>query len=418
MICRFLLHHEQVKRQNAKAKGRSRLLLPFDFSAFFPICLLPSAYCLLTLCFAQAPPNTPYAVIDHDAVTYNGPDGHDLIGSVIRLGLLAPLAGPRQSEGEALRRAAELAIEEENAISLPGGRRLALVTRDESGPWGQASAQILHMVIDDVAVALITSADGDSAHLAEQVGNKIGVPVLTLSTDSTTTEINLPWIFRLGPTDTEQARAFTRDIYQHRKMQRVVLLAQTDRDGRLGGEEFAKAAAEVSTVAPARILVDPAKLSARTTWKELETAQCVVIWTDAAAAKLLTARVRELRPGVPLYLCRKAAEGESSDEHRKPCPACDNDDQRWIAATPQSREVSERFSERYRHRFGAEPGLGAAEAYDAVRVLAIALRQSGPNRARLRDALAGVSAFPGVAGGISFDHAGNNTSPVTLVKLR
>ena len=53
---------------------------------------------------------------------------------------------------------------------------------------------------------------------------------------------------------------------------------------------------------------------------------------------------------------------------------------------------------------------GAAEAYDAVRILAASLRQSGPNRARLRDALAAVSAFPGASGGISFDHAGNGAA--------
>ena len=106
----------------------------------------------------------PYAAINRDAVSYNGPGrdaGHDLAGSEIRLGLLAPLAGPRQAEGEALRRAAEMAIEEENAAPLPGGRRLALVTRDESGPWGRASNEIVHMVFDDQAVALITSAEGE-----------------------------------------------------------------------------------------------------------------------------------------------------------------------------------------------------------------------------------------------------------------
>jgi branched-chain amino acid transport system substrate-binding protein len=309
-----------------------------------------------------------------------------------------------------------MAIEEENATSLPGGRRLTLVTRDESGPWGRAASEIVHMVFDDQALALITSADGGAAHLAAQVGNKIGVPILTLSSDATTTEINLPWIFRLGPTDTAQARAFARDLYQNRKVQRVVLLSQDDRDGRLGGEEFSKAAREMNAAAPTRIVVDSAKLPEGT---ELETAQAVVIWSDAATADRLAARVRELQPTVPLYLCRKAAESDSNGESGPPCSAGANQGAgRWIASAPDSREVRADFCRRYHHRFGAEPGIGAAEAYDAVRVLAASLRQSGPNRVRLRDALAGVSAFAGASGVISFDHAGNDTSWVTLVKLR
>jgi branched-chain amino acid transport system substrate-binding protein len=424
---------EQVKRQSAKGKRQNQpllrfalCLLTFDFSSLplaFRICLLSTAYCLLSSlpCFAQAPPAEPYAAINRDAVSYNGPSrdaGRDLAGEETRVGLLLPLSGPREAEGEALRRAAQMAVDEENARAPSGGNRLRLVARDESGPWGQASAQIVHMVFDDEAVALITSAEGDSAHLAEQVGNKIGVPILTLSTDSTTTEINLPWIFRLGPTDAMQAQAFARDIYQKRKLQRVVLLSQNDRDGRLGGEAFAKAAGEMSAPAPLQVTVDPKKITEAMAEKDLATAQAVVIWTDAPAASRLAARVREARPSVPLYLCRKATEGDLSSENRAPCPACDNQDAGpWIAAAPASPQARADFYQRYRRRFGAEPGLGASEAYDAVRILAAALRQSGPNRARLRDALGQVSAFAGASGVISFDHAGNDLTAVTLTRL-
>jgi ABC-type branched-subunit amino acid transport system substrate-binding protein len=157
----------------------------------------------------------------------------------------------------------------------------------------------------------------------------------------------------------------------------------------------------------------------KTAGKELAKAQAVVIWTDAATASRLLARVRELPPTVPLYLCRKAAESNSIGDSKPPCPACANQDAgQWIAATPESREVWAGFNQRYRQRFGAEPGIGAAQAYDAVRVLATSLRRSGPNRARLRDALAAVSAFAGASGVISFDHAGNDTSQVRLLKVK
>jgi ABC-type branched-subunit amino acid transport system substrate-binding protein len=312
-----------------------------------------------------------------------------------------------------------MAVDDENAAALPGANRLLIVARDESGPWGQASTEIVHMVFDDQAVALITSAEGGSAHLAEQVGNKIGVPVLTLSTDNTTTEINLPWIFRMGPNDAAQARTFAREIYQSRKLQPVVLLTQDDRDGRLGGEEFAKAARELNAVGPTRIVVGPENLTEETIGKEVATAQAVVIWSDTATANRLIARVRGLRPTVPIYLCRKAAAGDSSGESRLLCPACgEKDAGQWIASAPGNRELRADFYQRYRQSFGAEPGMDAAEAYDAVRLLAASLRQSGPNRVRLRDALAGVSAFAGASGAISFDRAGNDNTQLTLSKLQ
>jgi ABC-type branched-subunit amino acid transport system substrate-binding protein len=319
---------EQVKRQRQPLLPFAFCLLTFALS----FCLLPTAFCLLSLsvvlCFAQEP--KPYAAINHDAINYNGPGrdaGHDLTGVEIRVGLLAPLTGPGKAEGDALWRAAQMAIDEENAVSpsgLPNGNRLSLVARDESGPWGQASAQIVHMVFDDQAVALITSEEGGSAHLAEQVGNKIGVPVLTLSTDSTTTEINLPWIFRMGPTDTAQAHAFSRDIYQTRKLKHVVLLSQDDRDGRIGGDEFTKAARAMNAATPIRIVVEPGQLPEETVMKKLETAQAIVLWADTATANLLTARLRSSWPTIPIYLCRKAAEGDPNSNGQPPCPACDS----------------------------------------------------------------------------------------------
>jgi branched-chain amino acid transport system substrate-binding protein len=396
---------------------------PTHFRCF--LLILAAVALWSTSSVAQSPSAAPYAAIDRNAVNYNGPGrdaGHDLAGAEIRIGLLAPLSGPLQAEGDALRRAAQMAMDEINASSprgLPGGTRLSLVIRDESGPWGQASKQVVQMVFDDRAVALITSSDGGTAHLAEQVGNKIGVPVLTLSTDTTTTEINLPWIFRMGTTDTAQAQAFARDIYQTRKLKHVVLLSQDDRDCRIGGDEFTKVARAMSAVAPNRIVTESRKLPEEAVMKELETAQAIVIWTDTATANLLTARFRNSLPPVPVYLCRKAAEGDPSNNGRLPCPTCARQDgNRWIASAAENPEAWRAFRQRYQKLYGTEPGLGAAEAYDAVRILAAALGRSGPNRARLRDALAGISGFPGTSGVISFDRAGNDTSPVVLLKLR
>jgi branched-chain amino acid transport system substrate-binding protein len=400
-------------------------LLPFDFCPLpfaFPICLLPTAYCLLCLftglSLAQSP---PYASINRDAVNYNGPGreaNHDLSGTETRIGLLLPLTGPRQTQGEALRRAAQMAVDDENAAPLPG-HRLTLVTRDESGPWGQASTQIVKLVFEDQAVALVTSGEGGSAHLAEQIGNKIGVPILTLSSDSTTTEINLPWIFRLGPTDAAQAQAFARDIYQSRKLDKVLLLTQNDRDGRMGSEAFLKAVVGLNAVVPIQVTVDPEKIDGALAAKDLSSTQAIVIWADAPTAHSLLGSVSGLQPTAPVYLCRKGVGSGSSAAG--PLASSVGDHQtanQWVASAPENSQARANFYRRYHQQFGTEPSIAEAEAYDALRILATSLRRSGANRTRLRDALTSVSNYAGASGIISFDHAGNDTSQMTLQRLK
>jgi len=362
--------------------------------------------------FAQAPPQ-PYAVLPRDAVNYSGPGrdaGHDLAGMEIKIGFLAPLTGPHQDEGKALLQAAQLAIEDETASSWPEGRRLAIVPRDQSGLWGRTSNEVVHLVYDDQAVAIVTSLEGGSAHLAEQVANKVGIPVVTLSTDPTTTQINLPWIFRLGPTDAQQAHAFARDIYVARKLNKVILITENGHDGRVGGEAFEKAARELNAPPVVQLAIDPADWTPDTLLSEIiaQKPEALIFWTGNEIPAKLVPPFGKVFPTAPVYLSQEAAQGRFDR----------NQENIWmvaprLAGSPQR----ESFEMRYRVRAGAFPTPACAQAYDAVRLLAAALRRSGPNRARLRDALAELSSYPGASGVITFDHAGNDLSDVTLIRL-
>jgi branched-chain amino acid transport system substrate-binding protein len=381
----------------------------------------------------------PYAAINREAIGYAGPGretAHDLPGPEIKIGLLAPLQGPRKAEGEALRQAAQMALEDEAGKPLPGGRRLAVVVRDETGLWGRGSSEIVRLVFDDQAVALITSPEGNAAHLAEQVGNRVGVPVLTLSSDSTTTQINIPWLFRIVPNDAVQTRIFAEEIYRKRAFQKVLLITERNHDGRVGGEEFDKAARALNASPPASIVIEANPLDPDAVVKASENMEAVVLWTGPETVAKLVPRMREALPSRPIYLCRKAAQMAFEDQAaRGHCRTCSHktigpspssfpsSDQQsgsiWVvSARPGQPAARTEFEQRYEARTGTAPSLAAAEIYDAVRLIAAGLRKSGPNRARLRDSLAKVSDFAGVSGNISFDGAGNNQAEIALAPLK
>ena len=370
----------------------------------------------LLVCGSPALPQTspqPYAVIPRDAVNYSGPGrdaSHDLRGIEIKIGLLAPLTGPRQNEGKALLQAAQLAVEDEAAIPFPGGRRLSIVSRDQSDSWGRATNEIVRLVFDDQVAALVTSLDGDSAHLAEQVGNKVGIPIVTLSTDPSTTQINLPWIFRLAPTDTQQAGAFADDIYLERKLKKVILITESNHDGRVGGEEFQKAAHSRRAPPVDRFEIDPAVSNLESAVGQVLAAkpEAMVLWTGTRTASRLLRLFLEAFPTTQLYLCQEAAQ-------TLPSASLPNV---WIVGPSLIKNpLRVSFEKRYRARTGELPTPAAARAYDAVRLLAASLRLSGPNRARLRDSLAELSDYHGASGAVAFDHAGNDVSDFTLVRF-
>jgi len=375
-----------------------------------------------TFLWAPAPPQTtqPYAAIDRSAIDYTGPGrdaAHDLPGTEIKIGLILPLTGARKPEGDSLLAGAQMALEDEAKEPLPGGRRLTLATRDESGLWGRASSEIVKLVEDDRAIALVTSPDGRAAHLAEQVGNRLSVPIVSLASDSQNTRINIPWYFRMVPDDAAQARLFADDIYRRRGFQEVLLVTENDHDGRVGKEEFEKAARRLHAPEPSAVDTGgPAEdlTSVADGIKTLKP-QAIVLWASADAAVRVLAELRRSHSDAVLYVCHKALQPAFIGATRAPeTPTI------WIAATKENIPPTSfaNFEQRFRERLGTTPNPAAREMYDALRLIAAGVRAAGPNRARLRDALAKLGPYQGVSGLISFDGAGNNQAEVALVPLR
>ena len=345
----------------------------------------------------------PYASMNRDDVAYRGPDRgstKDLPGDVTTIGVLLPLRRARAAQGTALRTAAQMALDDEfaSATGTPS-RRLALAFRDESERWGQASSEMVDLIDQQQAIALITPADGNIAHQAEQIANKIAIPILTLSSDATTTRINIPWIFRLGPSDADQAKLIAADIYQRRNLRKVLLIAEDDHDGRVGSEEFMRAVNSLDAAAPERMGFNPATsdLASLADTPKSRLPDAIVLWTGPEAATRLLSISHQTAPSAVIYLCSKAA--QFSPQSSQP----------WFSASlisPTTDRASD-FAERYRQQTGLEPSVGAKEIYDAVRLLAAAVRIAGPNRARVRDYLASGFDYSGVSGAFSFDKAGN-----------
>ncbi|MGB7846473.1 MAG: ABC transporter substrate-binding protein [Candidatus Acidiferrum sp.] len=368
--------------------------------------------------FSQSDPvaTQPYATLDRQSVSYLGParaPEKDLPDGVAVIGMILPLKGPQQFEGKAILAAAQLSLEAEQSLGpLADGRKLALVARDESGPWGQASSQILALVEQDHALTILTSTNGNSAHLAEQIANKIGFPILTLSSDPATTQTNIPWLFRLGPSDTDQARAFCQRIYGQLRLQKVLLIVQMDHDGRIGGAEFEKAAKDFHATAPARLDLAASAPNLESVAEILKTKSpdAIVIWTDSLLAGELLPLLHKMRPSTPVFICQKAAQLGDDVESSSQLFTVDSLQKGQEAAR-------DKFQQLYLAQTATTPSIAAAEAYEAVHLIAAALRGAGANRVQLRDYFANSGKFHNAAGIVRFDPAGNSLQEFAIVKL-
>jgi branched-chain amino acid transport system substrate-binding protein len=74
----------------------------------------------------------------------------------------------------------------------------------------------------------------------------------------------------------------------------------------------------------------------------------------------------------------------------------------------------EAFAQAYAKRWGETPDEAAARGYDAVRLVAAAVREAGLNRPLIRDAVRTIPPWAGMAGPVRWDPLGRNQAPVAL----
>ena len=371
--------------------------------------------------------STPYARMADRPPRYEGPDRDaekDIRGKEINIGLLVPLTGSQAEAGRALQLAAELAVEEANQPRRNsagpaggfGGRAFRLLTRDTSGPWGRASGEVVKLIYADQVVALLTSMEGATAHLAEQVATKAGVPVLSLAPDTTTTQINLPWIFRCVPSDRAEATVLAKELFVERGYTKVALVMQDYREGRLGGSAFRAATPDPNRLVTFLLPQEPVASDFDYLLERIrqEQVEALVLWTRPAEASRFVELLRQAGSELEIYLSVEAAQ--------PPFLAALGTQARGLhviapAASSDSGSDGESFPVRYKERGGELPSPAATATFDCVRLLVSAVNDTGPNRARIQDYLATSPRNSETIGQVAFDPQGNLKSPWTVRPL-
>lgn len=360
----------------------------------------------------------PYAALDPAKISYQGPGreaGSDIQDATIKIGLILPIAGANAPEGKRLLQAAQIAVDEQNRSGPPvSGRKFAVAVQNESEQWGQVSNAIVQLITREEVTALITSTEGKIAHQAEQIANRLSVPVLTLASDPTTTRVNVPWIFRVGPSDADQAGVMLRSMVKTGRSQKVILITESDHDGRIGGDEFVKAARESGVQISERINIDaktfaPAGLQVAI---ETEEPDAVVVWTGSELARQVLATLPESDASLSVYLSQKAAGFLEADKTLVSAAT-------FTVGNAQSQEAE--FRAAYKEKTGADPCIVAEQIYAATQTVLRSLQAVGPNRVRLRDYLSGglpLGGIPPVQRGVSFDSAGNSLMEFNLIRLQ
>lgn len=212
----------------------------------------------------------------------------------IRLGLIAPLTGGSADFGISMRRGAELAVSEINAVGGYLGRPLELVVRDDRAEPAAGRAAALELAgRADIAATVGFCNTGVAMAALDVFESRRQVLLVPCAQGTAITHRVAPadsYVFRVAPSDALNAAFLAREIVDRRGLTRLAILADTTGYGD-GGVQDIGAQLRQRGLAPAHVgRFPPGVASLR---GELEAAraagaQAIVVYTvgpgEAAAA--------------------------------------------------------------------------------------------------------------------------------------
>ena len=124
----------------------------------------------------------------------------------IKIGVTAPLTGPKAESGRYQIQAANLAVDEINKAGGVLGRPLELVIEDDQSTNPGIVLAFSKLAGNSEFVAFLASIRSTQLHAMAPDALKLGKPVLIGGTDPVLTHMGNPWYFRFRPNDTYSAR--------------------------------------------------------------------------------------------------------------------------------------------------------------------------------------------------------------------
>jgi len=368
---------------------------------------------LLIAAAIALPAQEPYKEMLDDELSFTGAETLETDPDApIIIGLFAP-DDEDHPVGRALTRGAELAVAEANAAGGVGGRPIRLVRRWADDPWGAGSKEVIRLVFEDRAWALIGGPDGASTHVAQQVATKAHILLIApVSSDPSLTHTRVPWIFRLPPDDAAQAEVLVEEAIVPLGIERIGIVTSTDHDGRTAAGEFLTALERTGRPAIFHLEIDameaePEEVATRVASFRPDG---LILRLPPKAVRAVAAAVSPKNPNLPIF----SPWIPGLDLREFPLEGVRN--AYWTApfASPLSCRPGLKFTRTYIAAYGDRPPPSAAFGHDAAAIIIKAFRSGADHRVDLRDAIADLTDWSGTTGVLEWDTGGGNTATPSI----
>ena len=344
-------------------------------------------------------------------------------GGRIRIGAALPLSGSKAEQGVSILHAVQLHVDEINAAGGIGGRQLELVVRDDQNEPAKAAGIAQEFAKDDGMLAVVGDYDEEPALQALPFYDHAHLPVFLPSIGNPQIIHASPFAFSGTYSDDRAVETLAAYLRVVRGFKSVLVFHNDDPYGTHLFDEFAAKAGRMGIRVraigyegdPTRDL--PSGFLAKRLTRQDAAADAVVLFSHTARGASVIEQLRARGVKAPIFGSdRLAANLEKVDGS-----LTENIQVAFPFLYDFAPLTGDQFRARFARRFGTQPTVFAAFAYDGLGMIARALEKKA-DRGAVRDFLAAydspTKAYDGVTGPQYFDKDGAMTRDTVMAFMR
>jgi len=335
-------------------------------------------------------------------------------GTPYKIGAIFSITGDASSLGIPERNTAQMLEKMINAAGGINGHPLQIIIEDDRGDNAEAANAAKRLIGRDKVLAIIgPSRTGTTLALVNYM-EEMHVPLISCAAGIEIVEPARKWVFKTPQSD----RMAVQKIVQYlkpKKITRVASLSDNTAFGKGGLREIEKLLPAAGITVLTKEEYGPKDLSMETQLTKIRAtgAQAVVCWGTPPGPAIVAKNMKQLGMNTPLICSHGVANatflslaGTAANGVVLPAGRLLVWDR--IPAKHPQRALLKDYATRYQAAYGKPADTFGGHAWDAVRLVAKALREAGPDRAKIRASIEKTRKFAGTAGIFNFSPADHN----------
>ena len=344
-----------------------------------------------------------------------------------KIGGIFAITGPSSFLGEPEKKSMEMVVDEINAQGGIDGHPLEAVIYDTEGDPGKTVLAANKLISKDNVLAIVGPSLTPTTLAIVPIVEKEKVPLISCAAGIKITELIKPWVFKTAQSDVLAVAA----IYQHMQKQnikKIGILTVENAFGESGKEQLQAQAAQygIEIVQAESFGGKDTDMTAQLTKIRSAQPQAIVCWGTNPGPAVIAKNVQQMNIKIPLYQSHGVASpkflelaGDAAEGIMLPTGKILV--ARQLPDTDPQKSVLLKYIEQFEKRYQMPVSGFGGYAYDAMHLLAAALRSTDGNKEKLRDALEKLTGQVGVTGTFNFspqDHNGLGADAFVMVQIQ